>query len=158
MHDLLGKWKGKGLVKRSPTYGGTTAEQEAITEYILEEDGSLVQVGPPPFQLHLCLVTQSGNLLPTMMQRLSLEIGGNVRSMTSVASVMGHVLRFKGLQTLLLPGGVALSCPSVVTRGQAFAFEFCWMSGPTQRQRLQRTYDTDGLVVSNTLFVETKEL
>jgi hypothetical protein len=43
-----------------------------------------------------------------------------------------------------------------VTQLDSFHLEFCWMESPGKRQRLVRTYDSSGLAVSSTYFLETK--
>lgn len=43
-----------------------------------------------------------------------------------------------------------------VAQLDSFHLEFCWMESPGKRQRLVRTYDSAGLAVSSTHFLETK--
>lgn len=60
----------------------------------------------------------------------------------------------------LLPGGMYMGCPcdvgKSVGQSQSFHLEFCWMESPGKRQRLLRTYDVEGLVVSSTYITEVR--
>ncbi|KAI5073330.1 hypothetical protein GOP47_0011343 [Adiantum capillus-veneris] len=129
---LLGCWSGHSITRRTGVYGSTLAEDDIRVTYDLRDDGSLIQD----------IKTSKGNLHLT-------------------GAAHGSLLQFeKGLQTTLLPGGLALTAPvnvgQSVGRSQAFYFEFSWVYSPGKRRRLVRTYDTDGLVVSSTFVEEVK--
>lgn len=72
-----------------------------------------------------------------------------------------NVITFDGgFQLNLLPGGLYMGCPcdirKIVQESKSFHLELCWLESPGKRQRLVRTYDVEGLVVSSTYFFETR--
>eukprot|EP00850_Spirogloea_muscicola_P018082 SM000162S02360 [mRNA] locus=s162:172831:174419:+ [translate_table: standard] len=136
LETLLGEWRGQAMTQRSSLYDSTTSKQDTAFEYRRDKGGELVQtmrVGP------------AGSACTTMLtSRASVQEGG-------VLLVFGG-----GLQTCLLPGGLVVSCPRLVARGQAFYFESAWMEAPGRRRRILRTHDPEGMVVSTTVAVEEK--
>jgi hypothetical protein len=76
-------------------------------------------------------------------------------------SANNNLLQFDGgYEITLLPGGMYMGYPSDISKSVAqldsFHLEFCWMESPGKRQRLVRTYDSAGLAVSSTYFLESK--
>ncbi|GAQ86285.1 hypothetical protein KFL_002800150 [Klebsormidium nitens] len=127
---LLGKWKGRASSRRTALYGGTVTEYDSSITYTKGPEGTLEQV---------------------------LKMGPSGFELKSTASLDGSVILYPGgLQTTLLPGGIAVTCPLNVKPGQSFYFEMSWIVNPGHRSRLIRTYDLDGLVVSTTLIKEVK--
>lgn len=77
-------------------------------------------------------------------------------------SISSNVVAFDGgFQLTLLPGGLYMGCPSDVAKSvqesKPFHLELCWLESPDKRQRLVRTYDVEGLAVSSTYFLETRQ-
>ncbi|CAM6129384.1 unnamed protein product [Calypogeia fissa] len=131
--SLVGHWAGPAVTRRTGVYGSTMVESDVAIKYEILPGGFISQ-----------------EFWSSRGYKVNLT-----------GQIKGSVLDFEGgLQTIILPGGIAVSAPiSVgrsVGRSQSFAFEFSWMQSPGQRQRLVRTYDTDGLVVSTTWSLETK--
>lgn len=79
-------------------------------------------------------------------------------TMRSKGHLDSNVLQYdSGLQTTFLPGGMSFSYPRIVPRGSAFFFEFSWLQPDAScRQRIVRTYDPDGMVVSTALLCESR--
>lgn len=44
-----------------------------------------------------------------------------------------------------------------VQESKSFHLELCWLESANKRQRLVRTFDVEGLAVSSTYFVETRQ-
>ena len=86
-----------------------------------------------------------------------MEIGGASRTMTSKGEVKGCMICFNNFQMTLLPGGITMSSPTLVGRGQAFYFETGLIERDGTRRRLVRTFDPEGMVVSTTLYSEKKQ-
>lgn len=135
----LGKWEGHSVTKRSGLYGATIAEADTVS--VLEIDDE-------------CQLTQTN---------ISTSVGGDVTNNIQWKGTMsGNLLKFDDgdFQVTLLPGGMYMACPSDVAKSIAeyysFHLEFCWLESPRKRQRLIRTYDKEGMVVSTTYFLETK--
>eukprot|EP00245_Coleochaete_scutata_P018002 TRINITY_DN9149_c0_g1_i1.p1 TRINITY_DN9149_c0_g1~~TRINITY_DN9149_c0_g1_i1.p1 ORF type:complete len:435 (-),score=47.27 TRINITY_DN9149_c0_g1_i1:649-1953(-) len=127
---LLGEWQGHSVTRRSVLYGSTVTETPVVVTYRRGED------------------------LNTLVQEMN---QGGIR-ISSSATIDNGLLRFdKGLCTTLLPRGMSMSYPTVVSAAASFYFEASWMNSPTTRQRLVRTYDVSGQVVSATLSIETKQ-
>ncbi|XP_031489406.1 uncharacterized protein LOC116256982 [Nymphaea colorata] len=132
---FLGEWQGHSLTKRTGVYGATITE--ADTQVILEmNDGRLIQ-----------------NITSTSDDGTS--------SVQWTGSISGNLISFdRGFQMIMLPGGMYMACPEDLSKNvsssQSFHLEFCWMESSDTRQRLVRTFDTDGLAVSSTYFYETK--
>lgn len=126
--DILGKWQGTAKVSRSDLYGATTEERPIETSYSISDD------------------------------TLSVESTSGSRVIHSKGVLSSNVLLFNGgLQTIFLPGGMSFTFPQVVPRGNSFFFEFGWLAPDGMfRQRIIRTYDADGMVVSTTLSQEEK--
>lgn len=87
---------------------------------------------------------------------------GVTTSVNWTGSITNNTIRFDlGYQHTLLPGGMYMGCPSDVAKSveeyKSFHLELCWVESPTKRQRLVRTYDVEGLAVSSTYFLETKQ-
>lgn len=80
------------------------------------------------------------------------------RTMRSKGHLDSNVLQYDGgLQTTFLPGGMSFSYPKIVPRGSSFFFEFSWLlPGTSSRQRIIRTFDPDGTVVSTALLSESR--
>ncbi|XP_042469870.1 uncharacterized protein LOC122052433 isoform X1 [Zingiber officinale] len=134
----LGRWEGHSVTKRSGVYGATLAEADTVA--LLEMDGNdhLIQD---------ITSTASGS-----------DITTNVHWTGTISDNMATF--DGGFQLIFLPGGMCMGCPCDIGRHvaqlQPFHLEFCWMESLEKRQRLVRTYDTDGLVVSTTYFYEIK--
>ncbi|KAL8528392.1 hypothetical protein ACS0TY_005993 [Phlomoides rotata] len=135
----LGTWKGHSITKRSGVYGATIAEAETIATLEMVEGGQIVQDTR----------STSGD-------------NGVTTSVLWTGSVSNNTITFDGgYQLTLLPGGMYMGCPSDVSRSvqesKSFHLELCWLESPSKRQRLVRTYDVEGLAVSSTYFLETKQ-
>ncbi|GAB4831687.1 hypothetical protein Ancab_005700 [Ancistrocladus abbreviatus] len=136
---FLGQWRGYSITKRSGVYGATIAKHDTIASLEIDENGQLLQD-----------VTSTS------------EVGNITTNIQWTGRVSGNLVSFdKGFQLTLLPGGMYMGCPSNVAKSVAesksFHLEFCWLESPHKRQRLVRTYDVEGLAVSSTYFLETKE-
>lgn len=61
----------------------------------------------------------------------------------------------------MLPGGIYMGYPSEIAKSvqesKSFHLELCWLESANKRQRLVRTFDVEGLAVSSTYFVETRQ-
>ncbi|KAG5527587.1 hypothetical protein RHGRI_028487 [Rhododendron griersonianum] len=135
----LGKWEGHSVTKRSGVYGATIAEADTISVLEIDDEGQLIQ------------------------NNISTFIGGDVTNNIQWKGTMSNnLIKFDDgdFQVALLPGGMYMGCPSDVAKSIAeyysFHLEFCWLESPGKRQRLVRTYDKEGMVVSSTYFSETK--
>ncbi|XP_078442412.1 glutamate NMDA receptor subunit epsilon-1, putative (DUF3598) [Wolffia australiana] len=133
---FLGRWEGRSLTKRSGLYGSTMKEADVVSLLEVDEQGRLVQD-----------ITSKTSSSPSKVHWTG-EISGNMAIFEG------------GYQLTWLPGGMYVGCPCDVSRCvaemQSFHLEFCWMESSNQRQRLVRTYDSQGLPVSSTYFLETK--
>lgn len=136
----LGTWKGHSITKRSGVYGATIAEGDTIVTLDITEDGQLIQ------------------------DIKSRSDGSNVTTTVpwTGGSISNNVITFNGGYRLtLLPGGMYMGFPSDVAKSveefKSFHLELCWIESPGKRQRLVRTYDMEGLAVSSTYFLETKQ-
>ncbi|KAK4409832.1 Chorismate mutase 1, chloroplastic [Sesamum angolense] len=139
MAPHLGTWKGHSITKRSGVYGATIAEADTIAILEMNEDGQLIQD---------IRSTSGGSDVTT--------------SVHWMGSISNNLVTFDGgFQLTLLPGGIYMGCPSDVAKSvqesKSFHLEFCWLESPGTRQRLVRTYDVEGLAVSSTYFLETKQ-
>ncbi|KAL0381021.1 UNVERIFIED_CONTAM: hypothetical protein Sangu_0166400 [Sesamum angustifolium] len=139
MAPHLGTWKGHSITKRSGVYGATIAEADTIAILEINEDGQLIQD---------IRSTSGGSDVTT--------------SVHWTGSISNNLVSFDGgFQLTLLPGGIYMGCPSDVAKSvqesKSFHLEFCWLESPGMRQRLVRTYDVEGLAVSSTYFLETKQ-
>ncbi|KAL0423020.1 UNVERIFIED_CONTAM: hypothetical protein Sradi_0836800 [Sesamum radiatum] len=139
MAPHLGTWKGHSITKRSGVYGATIAEADTIAILEMNEDGQLIQD---------IRSTSGGSDVTT--------------SVHWTGSISNNLVTFDGgFQLTLLPGGIYMGCPSDVAKSvqesKSFHLEFCWLESPGTRQRLVRTYDVEGLAVSSTYFLETKQ-
>ncbi|KAK4426234.1 hypothetical protein Salat_1391900 [Sesamum alatum] len=135
----LGTWKGHSITKRSGVYGSTIAKADTIATLEMNEDGQLIQD---------IRSTSGGSDVTT--------------SVLWTGSISNNLVTFDGgFQLTLLPGGIYMGCPSNVAKSvqesKSFHLEFCWLESPGKRQRLVRTYDVEGLAVSSTYFLETKQ-
>ncbi|XP_058184829.1 uncharacterized protein LOC131302292 [Rhododendron vialii] len=135
----LGKWEGHSVTKRSGVYGATIAEADTISVLEIDDEGQLIQ------------------------NNISTSIGGDVtNNILWKGTMSNNLIKFDDgdFQVALLPGGMYMGCPSDVAKSIAeyysFHLEFCWLQSPGKRQRLVRTYDKEGMVVSSTYFSETK--
>ncbi|KAK9107423.1 hypothetical protein Syun_023434 [Stephania yunnanensis] len=136
---FLGRWKGYSVTKRSGVYGATIAGAE--TTALLEIDDK--------DQVMKDITSISAK-------------DGVTTNVHWTGSISDNLITFDGgYQIMLLPGGMFIGYPSDVSKSVAesksFHLEFCWMESPGRRQRLVRTYDVEGLVVSSTYFLETKK-
>ncbi|CAK7322978.1 unnamed protein product [Dovyalis caffra] len=135
---FLGKWKGHSRTKRSGVYGATIAEADTVALLDMDDNSQLIQdISSTSDGLH---VTTNVHWTGTRSDDLVTFDGG--------------------YQMTFLPGGMYMGCPSNIAKSVAesksFHLEFCWLESPGKRQRLVRTYDTEGLAVSSTYFFETK--
>lgn len=135
----LGTWKGHSITKRSGVYGATIAEADTVAILEINKDGQLVQ------------------------DIRSTSDGSNVTtSVKWTGSISSNLISFDGgFQITLLPGGLYMGCPADVAKSvqesKSFHLELCWLEPPGKRQRLVRTYDVEGLAVSSTYFLETRQ-
>ncbi|KAJ7553855.1 hypothetical protein O6H91_06G115600 [Diphasiastrum complanatum] len=132
---ILGKWSGEAIFRRTGIYGSTIAKGQVQVIYEELENGRLRQ-----------------EISSDKVKSTKLDMNG---------TVAGNVLTFSGgLQTTLLPEGMAMTSPISVGRSvgnaQSFFLEFSWILPSESRRRLVRTYDVDGVVVSTTLATETR--
>lgn len=77
-------------------------------------------------------------------------------------SISDNLITFDGgYQMTLLPGGMYMGFPTDVSKSvqesKSFHLELCWLESPGTRQRLVRTYDMEGLAVSSTYILETRQ-
>ncbi|CAL9165385.1 uncharacterized protein LOC135635382 [Musa acuminata AAA Group] len=134
----LGRWKGHSMTKRSGVYGATIAKADTVVLLEMDDKGRLIQD-----------ITSTNNESNTTT---------NVRW---TGTMSNNLVTFDGgFQLTLLPGGMYMGCPcdigKNVAQSQSFHLEFCWMESPEKRQKLVRTFDMEGLVVSSTYFYEIK--
>ncbi|RCV40798.1 hypothetical protein SETIT_9G084500v2 [Setaria italica] len=138
INALLGRWEGHSVTKRSGVYGATLAEADTAVVLKMDSNGLLTQ------------------------DTISTKIGtGTTTTVNWMGSANNNLLQFDGgYEITLLPGGMYMGYPSDISKSVAqldsFHLEFCWMESPGKRQRLVRTYDSAGLAVSSTYFLETK--
>ncbi len=86
-----------------------------------------------------------------LLQQLSIP----ERNIVSKATIFDSVLRFdSGYQVLLLPDGASSTCPLQVKAGVGFFLEVGWLRSPIERQRMIRTYNSQGEWVNLTLVTE----
>lgn len=133
----LGKWEGRSVTKRSGVYGATLAEADTVSMLEMDDEGRLVQ--------DLTSISEE-------------DVTTNVHW---IGTISNNLVEFDGgYQVTFLPGGMYMGCPSnvgkSVAESKSFHLELCWVESPGKRQRLVRTYDVEGLVVSSTYFFETK--
>eukprot|EP00252_Welwitschia_mirabilis_P013408 TRINITY_DN2949_c0_g1_i1.p1 TRINITY_DN2949_c0_g1~~TRINITY_DN2949_c0_g1_i1.p1 ORF type:complete len:400 (-),score=76.13 TRINITY_DN2949_c0_g1_i1:34-1233(-) len=135
INSLLGRWSGHSVTKRSGLYGATVAESD--TYVMLEMDGGR-----------------------RLTQDISAPTGGGTNLHWNGTLQGGLVVFDGGFQMTLLPGGIYMACPTDISKcvndTQSFCLEFSWMESPGTRQRLVRTFDVQGLVVSTTYITEAK--
>ncbi|XP_051117300.1 uncharacterized protein LOC127242009 [Andrographis paniculata] len=134
----LGTWKGHSTTKRSGVYGATIAEADTIATLEMTQDGQLIQ------------------------DIKSKSDGKETATVNWTGSLSNNLITFDGgFQVTLLPGGMYMGCPTDVAKSvqelKSFHLELCWAESPSKRQRLVRTFDAEGLAVSSTYFLETKE-
>ncbi|GFP90386.1 hypothetical protein PHJA_001182500, partial [Phtheirospermum japonicum] len=148
----LGTWKGQSITKRSGVYGATIAEADTIATLEMNGDGQLVQI------ILSCFVfSEIGQEIK------STSGGGDVTtSVNWTGSISNNTVSFNGgFQLTLLPGGIYMGCPSDIAKSvqelKSFHLELCWAESPAKRQRLVRTFDVEGLAVSSTYFIETRQ-
>ena len=107
--------------------------------------------------------------LPTVDRKLASPYDNSqkkkVTSTTTTVNWTGsannNLLQFDGgYEMTLVPGGMYMGYPSdiskCVSQLDSFHLELCWMESPGKRQRLVRTYDSAGLAVSSSYFLENK--
>ncbi|KAF7074768.1 hypothetical protein CFC21_079592 [Triticum aestivum] len=138
INALLGRWEGHSVTKRSGVYGATLDEADTVVLLEMDNNGQLVQDN---------ISTKTGTSTTTTIH------------WTGVAN--SNLLQFDGgYEITLLPGGMYMGYPSDISKCieqlDPFNLEFCWMESPGKRQRLVRTFDSAGLAVSSTYFLETK--
>ena len=126
--DLLGEWQG-----------------EAVTLYA---DGRATHIDKTQLSL-----AREGD-------RLTQQLTFGDRTLASSATISGTVLTFDQgkipIQVLLLPDGASCTCPLTIPSGQSFFLEAGWLMQPDLRQRLIRSYNSQGEWVSLTLVTERK--
>ncbi|CAN6297707.1 unnamed protein product [Urochloa humidicola] len=137
INALLGRWEGHSVTKRSGVYGATIDEADTAVVLKMDSNGLLIQ------------------------DTISTKIGTGTTTVNWTGSANNNLLQFDGgYEITLLPGGMYMGYPSDISKSVAqldsFHLEFCWMESPGKRQRLVRTYDSAGLAVSSTYFLETK--
>ncbi len=77
------------------------------------------------------------------------------RSITSRATITGSIICFdSGYQVLLLPDGASSTCPVQLKAETGFFLEVGWLRSQLERQRLIRTYNSQGEWVNLTLVTE----
>ncbi|XP_044383018.1 uncharacterized protein [Triticum aestivum] len=138
INALLGRWEGHSVTKRSGVYGATLDEADTVVLLEMDNNGQLIQDN---------ISTKTGTSTTTTIH------------WTGVAN--NNLLQFDGgYEITLLPGGMYMGYPSDISKCieqlDPFNLEFCWMESPGKRQRLVRTFDSAGLAVSSTYFIETK--
>lgn len=140
---FLGHWKGYSLTKRSGVYGSTVVKADTKASLEVDENGILTQdiISTTTTSTESELVTTDVHWTGTLTDNLISFDGG--------------------YSITLLPGGMYMGCPSnaskSVANSQSFHLELCWTEvDGRRRQRLVRTYDAQGLVVSSTYFYEVK--
>ncbi|RWV99309.1 hypothetical protein GW17_00037790 [Ensete ventricosum] len=136
----VGRWEGHSVTKRSGVYGATIAKIK-VGMYLLDKRKHII--------VFLQDITSTNNESNTTT---------NVRW---TGTISNNLVTFDGgFQLTLLPGGMYMGSPcdigKNVAQSQSFHLEFCWMESPEKRQKLVRTYDVEGLVVSTTYFYEIK--
>lgn len=94
-----------------------------------------------------------------VMQTSGVEFEGARRRPSTIrakGTVDGNLLMFPedGVQIILAPGGVSVSCPTRI--GQAWAVETAWLVQPDERRRVIRCYGRDGWL--NTLFLKERRV
>ncbi|OMO79361.1 hypothetical protein CCACVL1_13713 [Corchorus capsularis] len=135
---FLGKWEGHSLTKRSGVYGATIAEADTVALLEMDDNNKLIQD----------ITTIDGER----------DVRTNVHWRGKISN---NLAEFEdAYQLTLLPGGMYMGFPSDIAKSVAesksFHLEFCWVEAPGKRQRLVRTYDAEGLVVSSTYFSEVR--
>ncbi|KZV33309.1 hypothetical protein F511_05432 [Dorcoceras hygrometricum] len=135
----LGTWKGHSITKRSGVYGFTIAEADTIATLEMNVDGQLIQD----------IKSTSDNKDATS-------------TVNWKGSISDNLITFDGgYQMTLLPGGMYMGFPTDVSKSvqesKSFHLELCWLELPGTRQRLVRTYDMEGLAVSSTYILETRQ-
>ncbi len=79
------------------------------------------------------------------------------RNIVSKATVAGSIISFdSGYQVLLLPDGASATFPLQIKAGTSFFLEVGWMQSLLERQRLIRTYNSQGEWVNLTLVTESR--
>jgi Domain of unknown function (DUF3598) len=128
VEDLLGAWRG-----------------EAVTLYPHGRE--------PEIYATQLRVTRAGD-------RLAQQLTFGDRTLSSSAAIAGSILAFDQgetpMQVLLLPDGAAWNCPISIPLGKPFFLEASWLLQPDLRQRLIRSYNSQGAWVSLTLVTEQK--
>uniref|UniRef100_A0A7S2ZBA5 DUF3598 domain-containing protein n=1 Tax=Rhodosorus marinus TaxID=101924 RepID=A0A7S2ZBA5_9RHOD len=100
------------------------------------------------------------NLNGNLHQVSSLSvIGGQHREVQSTAARDGSILLFAnaGVQMFLLPGGVSIASPIIITRGEPFVVELAFLVRPDERIRIARCYNADGAWM-NTVFLQERRV
>jgi hypothetical protein len=95
-------------------------------------------------------------LSPIGEQRLQQELKFAGRTIASQGQITGQRIQFGDVQVLLLPDGVSCSGPLRVKFRQPLFWEAGWLISPGHRQRLIRSYDSQGEWESLTLVDEFK--
>ena len=133
-----------------------------LTQLLGEWQGKAVTIypdlrTPDRFATHLQLHLQGDCQLS---QKLTLGSGSSVRTISSVARIDGSILHFESsdfpVQILLLPDGASCNFPVQIKPGKAFFLEAGWLITPLRRQRLIRSYTSQGEWLSLTLVEEEK--
>ncbi len=112
---------------------------------------------PEHCKTYLKVSKQSNNQL---LQELSFSIGSSIQNIKSVARIDGSILHFETGKTarriLLLPDGTSANFPLEVKLGEPFFLELGWLLDNNHRQRMIRSYSSQGEWVSLTLVEEYK--
>ncbi len=87
--------------------------------------------------------------------QLSQQLTISERTIASIATNAGSIICFdSGYQVLLLPDGASSTCPLQLKAQTGFFLEVGWLKSPVERQRLIRTYNSQGEWVNLTLVTE----
>lgn len=87
--------------------------------------------------------------------QLSQQLTISERTIASIATIAGSIICFdSGYQVLLLPDGASSTCPLQLKAQTGFFLEVGWLKSPVERQRLIRTYNSQGEWVNLTLVTE----
>ncbi|KAL8038570.1 hypothetical protein ABFX02_11G116500 [Erythranthe guttata] len=135
----LGTWNGRSIIKRSGVYGATISEADTTAVLEIDESGQLIQD-----------------------MRTKLDGSDVTTSVKWTGTISNNLVNYDGgFQMTFLQGGIYMGCPSDVSKSvqelKSFHLELCWIESPGKRQRLVRTYDVEGLAVSSTYFLETRQ-
>lgn len=88
---------------------------------------------------------------------LSQQLTIGNQNIVSKATINRNIIYFdSGYQVLLLPDGASSTCPVQLKANTGFFLEVGWLKSPSERQRLIRTYNSQGEWLHLTLVTERK--